>query len=61
MINPMYSSTLSDSSRLGLYNTPSSSLQCPGYDIKPSDGWTPTLDIWGMGSTHSLPLLLDPL
>ena len=35
--------------------------ECPGYDIKPSDGEAPALDIWGMWSTPSLPLLPGPL
>ena len=31
------------------------------YDIKKSDGETLALEIWGMWSTHSLPLLPGPL
>ena len=31
--------------------------KCPGYDIKSSDDEAPALEIWGMGSTYSLPLL----
>ena len=31
--------------------------KCPGYDIKPSDGEAPALEIWGMWSTPLLPLL----
>ena len=34
----------------------------PEYDTKQSDGETPViLELWGMGSTPSLPLLPDPL
>ena len=35
--------------------------KCPGYDIKQSDGEAPALEIWGMWSTLSLPLLPGPL
>ena len=35
--------------------------KCPGYDNKQSDGMVLALDIWGMWSTPSLPLLPDPL
>ena len=35
--------------------------ECPGYDIKQSDGETPALEIWGMWSTPLLLLLLGPL
>ena len=35
--------------------------ECPGYDIKQSDGEAPALEIWGMCSTSSLPLLPGPL
>ena len=32
--------------------------ECPGYDIKQSDGETPVmLELWGLQSTLSLPLL----
>ena len=55
-------------SRLGVSNTPTASLQrirpypeCPGYDTKQSDGKTRALEIWGMWSTPSLPLLPGPL
>ena len=50
--------------------TPTASLQrgrtppltkCTGYDIKLSDGKASALEIWGMWSTPSLPLLLGPL
>ena len=34
---------------------------CPGYDIKPSDGKSPALEILGMQSSSLLPLLPDPL
>ena len=34
---------------------------CPGYDIKPSDGEALALEIWGMWSIPSLPLLSCPL
>ena len=33
----------------------------PRYDIKQSDGEAPALEIWGMWSTPSLPLLPGPL
>ena len=36
--------------------------ECPGYDIKQSDGEAPVmLELWGMRSTPSLPLLPCPL
>ena len=49
-------------SRLGLKNTPTALLQmgneCPRYDTKQSDGEVPVmLELWGMRSTPSLPLL----
>ena len=31
------------------------SIECPGYDIKQSDGVCLALEIWGMRSTPSLP------
>ena len=34
---------------------------CPGYDIKQSDGETPGVELWEMPSTPSLPSLPDPL
>ena len=35
--------------------------ECPGYDIKQSDGGVPVLELWGkMWSTPSLPLLPSP-
>ena len=35
--------------------------ECPGYDIKQSDGKDPVvLEFWGMRSTPLLPLHLDP-
>ena len=34
--------------------------KCPGYDIKPSDCKTKVLEIWGIQSTPSLPLLPGP-
>ena len=38
------------------------SHECPGYDTKQSDGKVPVvLELWGMRSTPSLPLLPDPL
>ena len=58
------------SSRLGLQNTPTVSLQrgktpphgCPGYNTKQSDGEVPVmLELWGMQSTPSLPSLPGPL
>ena len=58
-------------SRLRLYNTPNASLQrgktpphneCPGYDIKQSDGEVPVmLEVWGIWGTPSLQLLPGPL
>ena len=37
-------------------------FQCPGYDTKLSDGEVPAvLDLWGIQSTPSLPLLPGPL
>ena len=39
-----------------------SSNVCLGYDTKQSDGDAPVmLELWGMWSTPSLPLLLGPL
>ena len=36
--------------------------ECPGYDTKQSDGKvTAMLELWGMRSTPSLPLLPGPL
>ena len=35
--------------------------ECPWYDIKQSDGEAPALEIWGMWSIPSLPLLPSPL
>ena len=35
--------------------------RCPGYDVKPSDGEAPVLELWGMWSTPSLLLLPCPL
>ena len=34
---------------------------CPGYDIKPSDGKVAVLEIWGMWTILSLPLVRGPL
>ena len=34
---------------------------CPGYDIEPSNGEPPVLDLWEIRSTPSLPLLPGPL
>ena len=58
-------------SRLEPQNTPTASLQrsktssinkCPRYDIKQSDGEAPVmLELWGINSTPSLPLLPGPL
>ena len=31
--------------------------ECPGYDIKLSNGEVQALEIWGMSSTPSMPLL----
>ena len=54
---------------LRLLNTLTASLQrgknpfnkCPGYDVKPSDGEAPALEVWGVWSSSSLPLLPVPL
>ena len=35
--------------------------ECPAYDTNPSDGEVSDLDVWGMKSSPSLPLLLGPL
>ena len=36
--------------------------ECPGFDTKQSDGEVPVmLELWGMRSTPSLPLLPGPL
>ena len=36
--------------------------ECPGYDTKQSDGEVPAvLELWGMGSSPSLPSLPGPL
>ena len=35
--------------------------ECPGYEITPSDGKASALEIWGMQSSPSLPLLLGRL
>ena len=36
--------------------------ECPGYDTKQPDGKVPVmLELWGMQSTPSLPLLPGPL
>ena len=36
--------------------------ECPGYDTKQSDGEVPVmLELWGMRSTPSLPLVPGPL
>ena len=37
------------------------SNECPDYGVKPSDSETPALEIWGIRSTPSLPLLPGPL
>ena len=57
--------------RIGLLNTPTTSLQrgvnslspndCPDYDIKYYDGLASGLEFWEMWNTPSLALLLDPL
>ena len=50
--------------QLRLWNTPTASSpnKCSGYDTKQSDGVVPEmLEFWGMWSTPSLSLLLDPL
>ena len=58
------------SSRLELQNAPTASLQtsetppneCPGYDLKQSDGETSVmLELWGMRSTLLLPSFPGPL
>ena len=35
--------------------------ECVGYEIKPSDGKAPVLELWEIWSTPSLPLLRSPL
>ena len=35
--------------------------ECPGYNTKQPDGEAPVLELWGMWSTSSLPLLSGPL
>ena len=40
---------------------PPPSNECPGYEIKQSDGEPPVKDIWGMWSTPLLTLLPVPL
>ena len=55
--------------RLWLQETPTASLQkgktlpmsVLDYDTRQSDGKVPVLEIWGMWSTSSLPLLPGPL
>ena len=56
--------------QLGLQKTSTASLQrdktspneCPGYDIKPSDGEASViLEFWGMQTTSSLTSLPGPL
>ena len=43
----------------GVRHTPN---ECPGYDTKQSDGKVPVmLELWGMWSTPSLPLIPGPL
>ena len=37
------------------------SNKCPGYNIKPADGEAPALELWGIWSTRSLPLVPGPL
>ena len=39
---------------------PHSSYECAGYDTKQSDCKASALEIWGMWSTPSLPLLQGP-
>ena len=47
--------------RLHLCRGVSPTHECPGYDIRQSDGKPPALKIWGMWNSPSLLLLLDPL
>ena len=35
--------------------------QCPGYEIKLSDGFAPVLEIWGIRSSPSFSFLPSPL
>ena len=47
---------------LGREVRPPTPNECPGYDTKQSDGEVPVrLELWGMQSTPSLPLLPGPL
>ena len=39
----------------------SQTKECPKYETKPPDGKAPILELWGMWSTLSQPLLLSPL
>ena len=41
--------------------TPLPANECPGYDIKQSDGQAPAEEIWGLWRTPSLPLHPGPL
>ena len=38
-----------------------STSECPGYDIKPSDGEVPVLELWEISITPLLPLFPGPL
>ena len=38
-----------------------SSIECPDYDIKPSDDEASVLELWGIQSTPSSPMLPGPL
>ena len=46
--------------RISVEGQDSSPNKCPGYDIKPSDGEAPVLEIWECGVPLSLPLLARP-
>ena len=41
-------------------DNPQCTYKCPGFDIKQSDGETPVLEFWRVGSIFSLSLLSVP-
>ena len=73
MFHNFWNKTIGHNSKIaqleGPVNLPAASLQwgalppheCPGYITKQSDGEVPALELWGMGSTPSLPSLPGPL
>ena len=67
-INPLYTYIIAQSARAVEYTDCTSvewgepPNECPVYDTKQSDGEVPALlELWGMRSTPSLPLLPGPL